>query len=115
MVFYECEDATAKDTVDAAAPQMLEEPVAPIPQFLEETDEVTQFSPQEYPSVRMVELISERTQTVDAAVPHVLEEVQERISERMHEQKVRTRLPSMVETPQIYYIDKGVNLPVVLQ
>ena len=34
MVFYECEDTMAKDTVCAAAPQMLEEPVAPIPQFL---------------------------------------------------------------------------------
>ena len=39
-------------------------------------------------SERMVERISERTQTVDAAVPHVLEELQERISERMHEQTV---------------------------
>ena len=52
----------------------LEEPIALVPHFKMETVEVIQLSPQERISERMVERISERTQTVDAAVPQKLEE-----------------------------------------
>ena len=74
--------------VDMPVLRFLEEPVAPGSQFKMETVEVIQLSPQERISERMAERISERTQTVGAAVPQRLEELQERISERMHEQTV---------------------------
>ena len=86
--------------------RFLEEPIAPVSQFLEETVKVTELFPQEHASERMVERISQRTQTVDAAVPQRLEELQERISERMHEQTV--------DQPGCY-IDKVVDMSVVMQ
>ena len=47
----QCWERMHEQTVDAAVPQMLEEPVAPIPEFQEETVEVFQLSPQERVSV----------------------------------------------------------------
>ena len=92
------------------------EPVAPIPEFQEETVEVIQLSPQKHKSV--LERMHE--QTVDAAVPQILEEpvapipefqeetvevielsTQERklVPKRMQEQTVDATVPQMVEEP----------------
>ena len=62
--------------------------------------------------------------TLDATVPQIMEELQERISERMHEQVVDASVPVTVhqpgdqasgEFPQIYCIDKVVDMPLVMQ
>ena len=69
------------------------------------------------------EHISARPQVVDATVPQIMEELQERISQRMHEQVVDAPVPMTVhqpgsvlaEFPQSQYIDKVVDMLVVMQ
>ena len=62
------------------------------------------------------ERISERTQVVDVTVPQIMEELQDRIPERMYERvrgcasaydRPSTRETKHAEFPQIYYIDKS--------
>ena len=62
----------------------------------EENVEVIQRSVEEIISQ---EHIPERTQVVDATVPQIMEELQERISERMHEQVVDVPVPMTVHQP----------------
>ena len=61
--------------------------------------------------------------TLDATVPQIMEELQERMAERMYERVVDAPVPMTVHQPgdrarhfpQIYYIDKVVDTPVVMQ
>ena len=74
----------------------ISERILPVPRLHKENVEGIQRSVEE---IFSQEHISERTQVVDATVPQILEELQERTPERMHEQVVDAQLPRTVHQP----------------
>ena len=72
----------------------ISERILPVPRLQEENAEVIQRSVE---GIIFQEHISERTQVVDATVPQIMEELRERISERMHEQVVDAPVPVTVQ------------------
>ena len=118
----------------------------PDPQTMEDFPKAVEITPREHISERILlvhrlqeenveviqrsvegiisqEHISARPQVVDATVPQIMEELQERISQRKHEQVVDAPVPMtvhqpgsvLVEFPQSQYIDKVVDMLVVMQ
>ena len=107
--------------VDVPEPQItpkkyISERILPVPRLQEEIAEVIQRSVE---GITPQEHILERTQIDDIPVPQMLDEFQEYISERMHEQVVDEpvcRTVGHAEFPQTLHINKVVvDLLVVMQ